>query len=168
MGRLLTFVLIIIIPLLKRVCVFNRAEQGVCKCGLYITASIYIPWPVTVEMAIWQLMGNELFFSLALKRKVFLTSALLLKCIVGHISKHIREEWMSFTPMSMFPQTQHWHIPWTKVLVLFLLMLHHFCPWASLLNSQTVILALLVRITPLTERDGTEPDPREEYKKTGS
>lgn len=40
MGRLLTFVLIIIIPLLKRVCVFNRAEQGVCKCGLYITASI--------------------------------------------------------------------------------------------------------------------------------
>lgn len=87
-------------------------------------------------------------------------------CIVGHISKHIREEWMSF--MGMFLQTQHWHIPWTKVLVLFLLILHHFCPWASLLNSQTVIPALLLSsyravASPL-QRDGTEPDPREECK----
>lgn len=32
-----------LIPLLKRVCIFNRAEQGICKCGLYITASTYIP-----------------------------------------------------------------------------------------------------------------------------
>lgn len=74
-------------------------------------------------------------------------------CVVGHISKHIREEWMYFTPIGMFPQTQHWHIPWTEVLVLFLLMLHHFCPWASLLNSQAVILALLVSsYSPYRER----------------
>lgn len=74
-------------------------------------------------------------------------------CLVGHISKHIREEWMSFTPMGTFPQTQHWHIPWTKVLVLFLLMLHNFCPWVRLLNSQTVIFALLVSsYSPYRER----------------
>lgn len=49
MGRLLAFVIIIItIPLLKRVCIPNMAEQGVCKSSLITKASIYILWAVTV------------------------------------------------------------------------------------------------------------------------
>lgn len=78
MGRLLTFVIIFMVPLLKRIYVPNRAEQGVRKCSWNTKVSIYIPWAVTVEMAIWQPVGNELFFSLALNRKVIPTSALSL------------------------------------------------------------------------------------------
>lgn len=48
MGRLLTFVVIIVIPLLERICIPNMAEQGVCKRSLITKASIYISWAVTV------------------------------------------------------------------------------------------------------------------------
>ena len=39
------------------------------------------------------------------------------------ISKGVRAEWMCIIPLGMFPQTQHWRIPWTEVLVVFLHML---------------------------------------------
>lgn len=98
---------------------------------------MYNPWAVILEVAIWNTMGNVLFFSLALRRSYpHISIATIVLCTSYHGSKDVRAGLMCIIHMGMFPQNQRWCTPWTEVLVMFLLMLCTLCPWASLLHSK--------------------------------
>lgn len=67
-------------------------------------ASMYMPWAVILEMAIWHIMGNVLFFSLALRRSYpHISIATVVLRTSYHVIKDVRAQLMFIIHMGMFP-----------------------------------------------------------------